>query len=132
MQINVKSRIDSIISDLEAKLSKWKAVRDAVGDDAFREEMLTLLVGDQTPTKSNGKRKPAKSGKKSLLLEKLQDFYRAHGNQWATLAEIEEKGVLNKSQARQLLYISHADYFDRQSNATGDRQTKFRLKESAS
>jgi hypothetical protein len=134
MSVNVGGKIDSIISDLEAKLSRWKTIRDAVGDDAVREELTLLLAGEgvsQVAQKSNGKVKK-KSGKRSKILEALQAYFAARGNEWATLVEIIEKSGLSKSSARQVLYISHASYFDRQSSRTGDRQTKFRLKDSAS
>lgn len=120
---NAKQKIDTQIESLERKLQRLKALRDALEDEDIADEVGELF---ESSTK-NGIPKSLKRSPKSLNLRKIVRFFEKRNNTQATIKEICKATSLSFSSVKQMLYRSHCEYFDRESQVGGGRETLFRL-----
>lgn len=103
-------KLDKAIAEVEAKLAKLRAVRDALDDP----DVAAVFAG-QNGSKRTG-----------TLFERIADFFAERGNEWATIDQI-RKAVGNPlNSVRQLLYKGKPDAFERQRHDGG--ATLFRLR----
>ena len=116
------NKIDALISRLESRLKKLKALRDVIDDDDIAEELTEIFS-------QNGVKPRKRVRRKLRNIDKLREFFNSRENKLATLAEIIQASGMSKHSLRQLLYRSNVGEFTRKSPSKGNRESRFRLKE---
>ncbi len=122
--IAVRAHWDKVIRDLEARLAKAKAVRDALSDPELADEIVKSL-GIQPANRPARRR-----GKARALTHtgKVEQFFRKHKNEWANSFEIAEGTGLKREAVRQILYKSGVERWARRPDPKGSPRVQFRLK----
>ncbi len=116
------AKLDTLISELESRLQKLKALRDVIDDDEIAGELAQIFS-------QNGVKPRKRVHRKAGNIDKLIEFFRNRENKMATVAEIVQATGMSKHSLRQLLYRSHVGEFTRKSPSGRNRESRFRLKE---
>ena len=122
-ELPIRAHWDKVVAELEAKLEKAKAVRDALGDPELADEIVKSL-GCHSPSPQRRKR----TSKKRTHVDTLLQFFLDRDADWATIAEITEGTTLNRDAVRQVVYKSGAKCLERRTSPGRSRHTQFRPK----
>ena len=120
-----QNKLDTAIAELEGKLAKLKAVRNALDDDQISAELLAIFGAETNGQKK--RKRPIRILGRETTFDRIRQLFSKKNNEWMTLAEIEQAGI-NKATARQVLYVKNVPDFERESLKGGGRETKFRLR----
>jgi hypothetical protein len=82
-----------------------------------------------SPEQSAGQSQPQKRQRKSGIFEAVKQFFAERNNEWATFVDIETATGVKKVSVRQIVYKSHSDQFERDSQPGAGRETRIRMKE---
>jgi hypothetical protein len=118
----IRAHWDKVITDLELRLTKARAVREALDDPELAEEVAKSL-GVQPCAEKTRKKK-----RRSTHAEKVVGFFQEHNNEWADSFEISDGIRIKREAVRQVLYKTGADRVERRSSPNGSRKVQFRLK----
>ncbi len=126
-KLSIRAHWNKVISDLEARLAKAEAVRDALDDPELAEEIIKSLgVQPGLPAV----RKRGKS-RRPTQVEKIIEFFQEHNNEWADSFAISEGAGMKREAVRQVLYKSGSDQLVKRAGEKGPKGTRrvqFRLK----
>jgi len=119
----IKQRLDQKIAEVERRLTKLRALREAFDDEELASEVKDLFAGE------NGAGHPAAPQRREgRNIVTLREYFQNRENAWATIAEIVTDTGMSKHSLRQVLYRSHVTTFDRQKPKGSRRESRFRLK----
>lgn len=129
------SALDNRIAELERKLEALKGVREALGDDELKREVLQLLTGGQpvgtgasstrTPRQKPLVVRPQKPGQ--TIAERVIEHLR-QDNKPITIGECATMLGCKESSVRQVFYKTHRNQFIKRPAPDG-RRMEFLLKE---
>ncbi len=126
LQTAVRTHWDKVIHDLEARLAKAKAVRDALGDPELVDEIVKSM-GIQPAGRPIRRRSKKRT---RTHTEKVIHFFREHKNAWSNSFDIAEGTGLKREAVRQILYKSLVGKLGKRSDPQGSPRVQFRLKSS--
>ena len=126
-----KDKLSRQIAGVEQQFKALCAIRDLVNAGMPEDQLAALFSEGVAHGSATGDRRGQagrKPGPRPGNFEKVAEFFRGTGNEWATIKEIVDGTGMTKPGVRQILYVSQPGKFDRESGAGARRQTKFRLK----
>ena len=123
MSAHIKHRLDQKIAELERRLAKFQALREALDDEELASEVAELFVDE-----NGAKRPPRPKRREGRNIVILREYFQSRQNAWATVAQIVAATGMSKHSLRQVLYRSHVDSFERQKPKGSRRESRFRLK----
>ncbi len=125
MNTAAKTKLDKLISVLEQRVSRLKAVRVALDDKVIADDIAELFAEHTNGDSGTLHQSPKRKGK---IFLKTKAFFDSHDNAPATLREIMAATKINIHSLRQVLYKTAVDEFERHGQPGGQRETTFWLK----
>jgi hypothetical protein len=120
---SISAHWDKVIAELEVRLEKAKAVRDALNDPELAGEIAKSL-GVQPASRPARRR-----GKNRLThIQKIERFFQENNNKWADSFEISAGTGVKRDAIRQVIYKTAIDRLVKQRDPKGSSRVKFRLK----
>ncbi len=123
----IRAHWDKVIADLEARLAKAEAVRDALDDPELAEEIIKSLGVQLGPRAVRKRGKP----RRLTQVETVVRFFQDRDNNWADSFAISDGTGLKREAVRQVLYKSGSDQVVKRAGPKGPKGTRrvqFRLK----
>lgn len=129
--------LDGLIAETEMRLAKMKALKDIVEDKELAgiarrmlQQSLSTVAVTEKPVIAI---LPGKSDTRSTKagIDRILVYFKATGNQPATIEEIADGAGITTGNTRRILYMANPGEFERFAKSRGDRKTRFRLKQAA-
>lgn len=94
-------------------------------DRAFVPEILAAL---QSEGALNGVARPRARRQKKTAFDRVLEWYAANDNHWVTIADLAKEAGLNTNTIQHMMFVNHAEDFEKRDSPDGSRAKQFRRK----
>lgn len=125
---NPVSAVDDAISQTLRQLKALRNIRELAKHQPELLQDLIAKLGAESNGKYPQRVQRSRDQGKTTIFQKIQDFFKANGNEWSTAPRIMQDTGLSRGAVSHTVYKSHADRFEQKNHPTNRRMKLWHLK----